>query len=67
MTDCAWQLRGGGAEAPPYGLDFGAVLSVGAARGVDMMLLSTVLPDIERAIITNLHADGETDGGGDDG
>jgi len=40
---------------------------VGAARGVDMMLLSTVLPDIERAIITNLHADGETDGGGDDG
>lgn len=36
-------------------------MAVGTARGVDIALLSAVLPDVERAIINNLHADGETE------
>ena len=40
-----------GSETRPIGLDFGAVMMMGAARGVDLRLLSEILPRIEAAII----------------
>lgn len=48
----------------PFALDFGAVMQVGSARGVDLDLLATALPAAEAAIVANL-LDG--DEGGDDG
>lgn len=42
------------------GLDFGAVMAVGQARGADPELLSEALPDIEIAIIAG--ANGDPDG-----
>lgn len=48
----------------PFALDFGAVMQVAAARGVDMELLSAVLPVAEAAIVNGLV---DQDGGDDDG
>ncbi|WP_309660090.1 MULTISPECIES: hypothetical protein [unclassified Sphingomonas] len=44
----------------PVGLDFGAVMALGAGRGVDQALLAEILPRIEGAIV---HPD---DGMGDE-
>ena len=49
--------------AGPYALDFGAVLSMGAAMDADLSLLAAALPGVERAILDGLT--GETDGGED--
>ena len=38
----------------PFALDYGAIMQVGAARGVDLALLSDALPHAEAAIINNL-------------
>jgi len=38
----------------PYGLDFGAVLALGAAQLADMPLLAQVLPPIERMLLDQL-------------
>jgi hypothetical protein len=47
----------------PVGVDFGAVLMLGAARGVDMALLADVLPRVEAAIITPSDGvEGDRDG-----
>lgn len=35
----------------PVGLDFGAVMALGAGRGVDQALLAEILPRIEGAIV----------------
>ncbi len=45
-----------------YALDFGAVMAVAAARGVDAGLLADLLPDVETILIAGLreasdHAD----------
>jgi hypothetical protein len=50
ITSCGSQLRVGGLGRP-FALDFGAVMTVGAARHVDTDLLADVLPDAERAIL----------------
>jgi hypothetical protein len=42
----------------PVGLDFGAVMALGAGRGVDQALLAEILPRIEGAIV---HPDDGTD------
>lgn len=36
----------------PVGLDFGAIMLVGAGAGVNLRLLSAVLPDVEIAVIS---------------
>lgn len=64
ITACGNQLRVapmGGA----FALDFGAVMQMGAALGVDAGLLAEVLPDVEGEIITALAdaADDERDSG----
>lgn len=41
----------------PAGLDFGAVMQMGAALGVDAQLLAEVLPAAEAAIMAALHDD----------
>ena len=48
-----------------FALDFGAVMQVGAARGVDIGLLAEVLPEAERAIVAGLN-EGHADSSGDD-
>lgn len=53
ITGCGNQLRVapmGGA----FALDFGAIMQMGAALGVDTELLAAVLPDVEGEIITAL-------------
>lgn len=35
----------------PFALDFGAVMAVGQARGVDLQLLAEALPAAEAAIL----------------
>lgn len=45
----------------PCGLDFGAVMAMGAALGCDLALLAEVLPFVEYAIIS-----GADDEGGDE-
>ncbi len=47
----------------PFALDFGSIMQVGAARGVDLALLSDALPHAEAAIISNLTEQGGDDGG----
>lgn len=42
----------------PFGLDFGAVLMMGAAMGADLELLADVLPDVEAARIAGLRGEG---------
>ncbi len=47
-----------------YGLDFGAVLALGAARAADMALLAEVLPTIEQVMLAALRGEeGDDDGG----
>ena len=41
----------------PIGLDFGAVMTMGTARKVDLALLADVLPTVEPIIIDNLSGD----------
>lgn len=38
----------------PFALDFGAVMQVGAARGVDTTLLADILPIAEAAIVNRI-------------
>jgi len=37
----------------PFALDFGSVMAIGQARGVDLTLLADVLPHAERAILSS--------------
>ncbi|MEG8016800.1 DUF7697 family protein [Sphingomonas sp. LR55] len=53
LTACDRQLRSGMMGAP-VGLDFGAIMTMGTARKVDLGLLADVLPVIEPIIIDNL-------------
>lgn len=41
----------------PYGMDFGAVLALGASQHADMTLLGQVIPPIERILLDNLSED----------
>lgn len=41
----------------PYGMDFGAVLALGAAQHVDLQLLGQVIPPIERILLDHLTED----------
>lgn len=45
----------------PFALDYSAVLLMGMARGVDIELLSDVLPAVESEIIAALNGDGGSD------
>ena len=47
----------------PVGLDFTAVMAVGAALNADGAMLADVLPDVEVALLNGLREEG----GGDDG
>lgn len=38
----------------PFALDFGAIMQMGAARGVDATLLAEALPHAEAAIVNRL-------------
>lgn len=40
-----------------YALDFGAIMSVGAARGIDTALLADVLPAIEAIVVDAINGD----------
>lgn len=53
---CRSQLRVGGTGAP-FGLDFGAVMAVGAALGVDAGLLAGALPQVEAAVLAGLRGE----------
>jgi hypothetical protein len=46
----------------PYGLDFGAVLALGSAQNVDMVLLAQVLPPIERILLDQMTEDSPENG-----
>jgi len=50
----------------PYGLDFGAIMTMGAALGADLELLADVLPGIEAARIGGLSGEEEGDDHGSD-
>lgn len=50
--------------AGAYGLDFSAVLALGAVRGADMGLLAEVLPAIEQVMLAALRGE---EGSDDDG
>lgn len=45
----------------PFGVDFGAVMMIGQARGVDTALLADVLPAMETAVLKRFHEDGPDD------
>ena len=47
----------------PFALDFGAVMAVGQARGIDVEMLADVLPAADRAVIAGLS----DSPGGDEG
>lgn len=50
----------------PLGLDFGAIMMMGAARGVDTAMLAEILPRIEGAVLNPPDPDAyeeETDDG----
>lgn len=57
IAGCGSQLRVGGMGVP-FALDFGAVMAVGTARGVDLDLLAEALPAVEAAILAG-RDDGE--------
>lgn len=44
-------------EFGPIGLDFGAVLALGAAMGADAALLADLLPAMEKAALDRLGCD----------
>ncbi len=54
IAGCGSQLRVGGLGTP-FALDFGAVMTVGQARGADADLLAELLPDAEHAILAAHH------------
>lgn len=64
IASCGSQLRLGimttpaGAITRPFALDYGAVMMIGQARGVDLDLLAEVLPAAEGAIVGRLTGDG---------
>lgn len=41
----------------PFALDFGAIMAVGVARGVDIALLAELLPTAERIVLGALCDD----------
>lgn len=43
----------------PFGLDFGAIMTMGQALGVDRALLAEVLPGVEAAILAGLRGEGD--------
>lgn len=45
-----------------FGLDFGAVMAVAAARGAPIDLLADILPDVEPAVVAHYQPQGEDDG-----
>lgn len=47
----------------PYGLDFGAVMTMAAARGAASALLAEVLPDVELILVGLMRGAGDVDGG----
>lgn len=58
LTACGNQLR----VAPmggPFALDYGAVMQMGAALGVDAAMLAEVLPAVESEIIAAIAEAGE--------
>lgn len=59
IAGCGQQLRAafGGA----FGLDFGAIMQIGSARGADLELLADVLPQVEAARLAGLQDGGEMD------
>jgi hypothetical protein len=48
---CQRQLRTAGMAGVPIGLDFGAIMLIGAAQDADLELLAEVLPDFEAIVI----------------
>lgn len=44
-----------------YALDFGAVMTVAAAQGADLELLSEALPDLELVMLSGMAGDTEED------
>lgn len=42
----------------PFALDFGAIMTMGAALGADLEMLADVLGDVEAAIINQYAGDG---------
>ncbi len=52
-----------GTETRPIGLDWGAVMAVATARGVDLLMLAEVLPRLEAAIIAPRGEPDEDSGG----
>jgi hypothetical protein len=64
VTACQTQLRFGGPNGQPVGLDFGAVFQMATALGADLPMLADVLPGIEAVVVERFFSDGaETDGG----
>ncbi len=57
IEGCGRQLRV--AFGGPFALDYGSVMMVGQARGVDAELLADVLPTVERAVLKGLQGDGD--------
>ncbi|MBA4092254.1 MAG: hypothetical protein C0494_16915 [Sphingobium sp.] len=55
IAGCGRQLRAG--MGAPYGLDFGAALALGQARGVDMDLLAQALPHVEGILLDQMSTD----------
>ncbi len=49
----------GGPDNRPFALDFGAVMAMGQALGVDTALLADVLPTVEAVIVNRLAEEGE--------
>tara|TARA_R110000850_G_scaffold148008_1_gene270292 strand:+ start:523 stop:705 length:183 start_codon:yes stop_codon:yes gene_type:complete len=45
----------------PTGLDFGAVLAMAGARGLDPDLLADVLPDVEQVLVIAARGGGDGD------
>ena len=43
----------------PAGLDFGAIMMIGAAQDADLELLAETLPDYEIALLSRLNAEGD--------
>jgi hypothetical protein len=41
----------------PFALDFGAIMMMGQAQGVDVEMLAAVLPEVEQAVISGIGDD----------
>jgi hypothetical protein len=62
IQSCGSQLRVGG-MGMPFGMDFGAVMTMAAARGADTALVAEALPAVEAAVLAGLarEEDGDDD------